>query len=236
MNGFGSQGGPRNGKNPVTYPFKSFDGKVTLYRQRSGSREFDINKDGVAHYGLYPDWIEDLRKIAGNQIVDDMARGSEAYLKMWERALGVRNQACRSRRGRFSRRGLGLARLGLGPEAFLRRAGQPTSRKGRLFRYCVKGRTTRVNAVFTPSGKVGLIARTAIGHTTAGKIGPGDKCLGSARQDEPLRQVLPHPPRRARRVVYRVRRGKIRYVAVATGSVAKSGKRLRAYLRRAGLR
>ena len=150
MNGFGAQGGPRNGKNPVTYPFKSFDGKVTLYRQRSGSREFDINKDGVAHYGLYPDWVEDLRKIAGKQIVDDMARGSEAYLMMWERALGVRNQACRSRRGRFSRRGLGSARLGLGPEAFLRRAGQPTLRKGRLYRYCVKGRRTRVNAVFTP--------------------------------------------------------------------------------------
>ena len=40
----------------------------------------------------------------------------------------------------------------------------------------------------------------------------------------------------SRRIVYRVRKGKIRYVAVATKSVAKSPKRLRAYLRLAGLR
>jgi hypothetical protein len=38
MNGFGAQGGPRNGPNPVKYPFKSFDGAVTLDRQRSGQR------------------------------------------------------------------------------------------------------------------------------------------------------------------------------------------------------
>ena len=89
MNGFGSQGGPRNGPNPVRYPFKSPDGKVTLERQTSGSRVFDINKDGVAHYGLYPDWLEDLRMLAGDEIVNDMARGAEAYLQMWERSVGV---------------------------------------------------------------------------------------------------------------------------------------------------
>ena len=238
MNGFGAQGGPRTGaKNPVTYPFKSFDGSVTLYRQRSGQREFDINKDGVAHYGLYPDWIEDLRKIAGNQIVEDMARGSEAYLHMWERAEGVRNQACRSRRGRFSRRGLGLAKLGRGPEAFLRGAGQPSARKGRVYRYCVDRRPKRkVVAVFTRAKKVGLIASTAIGHTTAGHIGPGDRSRrlrGKTRRFGKAYRI-----RRAgsRRIVYRVRKGRIRYVAVATRSVAKSPRRLRAYLRLAGLR
>ena len=51
--------------NPVSYPFKSFDGKVTVDHQVSGERSYDINTDGVAHYGLYPDWIEDLRMIAG---------------------------------------------------------------------------------------------------------------------------------------------------------------------------
>src|SRR3954451_18819403 len=30
MNGFGAQGAPRGGDNPVTYPFKSFDGRVTF--------------------------------------------------------------------------------------------------------------------------------------------------------------------------------------------------------------
>ena len=49
---------------------------------------FDINTDGVANYGLYPDWIEDLRHLAGDEIVNDMGRGAEAYLEMWERAAG----------------------------------------------------------------------------------------------------------------------------------------------------
>ena len=54
--------------------------------QHSGTRVYDVNTDGVDHYGLYPDWIEDLRKVAGNQIVDDMANGAEAYLQLWARA------------------------------------------------------------------------------------------------------------------------------------------------------
>ena len=43
--------------------------------------------DGVDHYGLHPDWVEDLRKVAGNQIVTDLANGAEAYLQMWQRAV-----------------------------------------------------------------------------------------------------------------------------------------------------
>ncbi len=55
-------------------------------RQVSGERTCDVNVDGVAHYGLFPDWIEDMRSIAGPEIVDDLANGAEAYLQMWERA------------------------------------------------------------------------------------------------------------------------------------------------------
>jgi microsomal dipeptidase-like Zn-dependent dipeptidase len=86
MNGFGSQGGPTNS---VTYPFQSYDGTVTFHKQRSGTRTYDINEDGVAHYGLYPDWIEDARKVAGTEgetLMQEMGRGAEAYLKTWERA------------------------------------------------------------------------------------------------------------------------------------------------------
>jgi microsomal dipeptidase-like Zn-dependent dipeptidase len=88
INGLHSQPVPRAGAaaNPVTYPFKSFDGGSTINRQVSGWRTYDINKDGVDHYGLYPDWIEDLRKVAGPAIVDDMANGAEAYLQMWARS------------------------------------------------------------------------------------------------------------------------------------------------------
>ena len=77
---------PRRAQNPVTYPYRTFDGGSVIDRQRSGTRLYDINTDGVAHYGLFPDYIEDLRHIAGDQIVDDLANGAEAYLQMWERA------------------------------------------------------------------------------------------------------------------------------------------------------
>jgi hypothetical protein len=70
----------------VKYPFRSFDGASTIHKQRSGTRTWDINTDGVDHYGLYPDWIEDLRQVAGGQIVEDMANGAEAYLQLWARA------------------------------------------------------------------------------------------------------------------------------------------------------
>ena len=98
MNGFGAQGLPRGAdtENPVSYPFKSFDGSTTLDRQTSGERQFDINVDGVAHYGLYPDWIEDLRMLAGDRIIRDMGRGAEAYLQMWSGLTGFRACAATS--------------------------------------------------------------------------------------------------------------------------------------------
>lgn len=87
-NGMGRLPGPRanNESNPVTYPFTSFDGSVTLDRHSSGERTWDVNTEGVANYGLVPDWIEDMRKVAGDAIVQDMAGGAEAYLRTWERA------------------------------------------------------------------------------------------------------------------------------------------------------
>ncbi|MBJ7471519.1 MAG: membrane dipeptidase, partial [Solirubrobacteraceae bacterium] len=87
-NGLGAQPGPRPGasEDPVTYPYTSFDGGTTMARQQAGTRSFDVNRDGVANYGLFPDYIEDMRGLAGDQIVDDMANGAEAYLQLWERA------------------------------------------------------------------------------------------------------------------------------------------------------
>jgi hypothetical protein len=94
INGLGAQGGPRAdaAQNPVRYPFRSFDGGTVFERQVSGTRTYDINADGVDHYGLYPDWVEDVRMVGGRQAVDDLANGAEAYLQVWERALGRRPQ------------------------------------------------------------------------------------------------------------------------------------------------
>ena len=67
----------------MTYPFTGLGG-VTVDQQVSGQRVYDINKDGVAHYGLYPDWIQDLRKVAG--------RHSDASSTTWRAA---RRPTCR---------------------------------------------------------------------------------------------------------------------------------------------
>ena len=240
MNGFGAQGHPREGApNPVQYPFKSFDGGVTFQRQRSGVREFDINKDGVAHYGLYPDWVEDLRKIAGDQIVEDMSRGAEAYLQMWERAAGVPRTHCLTPKAGFKPRGFRRLRLGQPPRAALMRAGQPL-RRTRAWTYCVKGKKNRkakVVTVFTGgSPKVGLVASTARRHTGRG-IGRGaraSRLRGTKRLGGGLR--VRRFGRRGAKLVYGVRAGRVRFVAVAARPVARSSKRLRAAVRLARLR
>ena len=239
MNGFGSQGGPRNPEdNPVEYPFKSFDGKVTLDQQRSGERVWDINTDGVAHYGLYPDWIEDLRMIAGDQIVEEMARGAEAYLQMWERAEGIRAPyRCGAGGGSFTSRALKRARLGQKPERLLKaRARQPVSR-GRAWTWCVREprRRAKVIAVFSKRGRVRMLLSTARSHHARG-VGAHAR-VGRIRGDRRFgRGLRVAPAGHGNRFVYGVRAGRTRYVGLAAEAIARKRGKLHRYLRSAGLR
>jgi len=158
INGLGSQGDPRGASvpNKVTYPFKGLGG-VTINKQVSGQRVYDINVDGVSHYGLYPDWIEDLRKQAGQSIVDDMARGPEAYLQMWERASGVTNDACRDPKVIKSESVVKGLKKGTSVQSVLLKAGQPHSRLGTKFAYCTKnskGAKVTHTVTFSSAGKV----------------------------------------------------------------------------------
>jgi microsomal dipeptidase-like Zn-dependent dipeptidase len=78
---------PDAATNPLRYPFRSYDGKVRFARQRSGTRTFDLNKDGVAHYGLMPDLIADVERRPGGARAAALLFGSaEAYLRTWEAA------------------------------------------------------------------------------------------------------------------------------------------------------
>lgn len=143
MNGFGAQGDPRgaDAPAPVTYPFTGLGG-VTVDRQRSGERVFDINTDGVAHYGLYADWVEDAQHVAGPDgaaLGADLARGAEAYLQTWERAWGLAPDSCRNPGLRMSVRAFTrAAEPGLRARALMQRVGQPWQRLGREFTYCAK--------------------------------------------------------------------------------------------------
>ncbi|MCX5129665.1 hypothetical protein [Streptomyces sp. NBC_00347] len=90
MNGFAWLPGPRAAAgNPVRYPFRSPDGGSVLDRQVTGSRLWDVNTDGGGtHYGLVPDWIEDIRVTGGQDVVDELMQGAEGYLRTWEGAGG----------------------------------------------------------------------------------------------------------------------------------------------------
>ncbi|MFJ3445341.1 discoidin domain-containing protein [Streptomyces sp. NPDC086081] len=85
MNGVGGWPAPRgaDAPNKVVYPFTSADGGSVIDRQTTGERTWDLNTDGAAHYGLVPDWIEDIRRVGGRDVVDDLMRGAESYLDTW---------------------------------------------------------------------------------------------------------------------------------------------------------
>lgn len=85
MNGVGGWPAPRgaDAPNPVKYPFRSTDGGSVIDKQVTGERTWDFNTDGAAHYGMVPDWIEDIRNVGGQKVVDDLFAGAESYLRTW---------------------------------------------------------------------------------------------------------------------------------------------------------
>jgi hypothetical protein len=239
MNGFSKSAGPLDEKHRIEYPFKSFDGGVTIHRQRSAERTFDINEDGIAHYGLFPDWIEGLRQLGGDAIVRDMANGAEAYLQMWERAVGVPGPRCRSRTSRLRERGVRRIHVGLAHRALLRQAGQPQTRRGRVWRWCLKRRRLsdkRITAVLTPRGRSALVATNARGQRAA-RIGAGDPLRRLRARTTPFgRGVWTRPAGRGTTFVYGSRRGRVSFAAVATRAATRTPAILRRYLRLGGIR
>ncbi len=240
--------------NQVTYPFDSLMGDTTVERQHTGMRTFDYPTEGVAHYGLYAEYMEEVRKIGGEQIADDLLRGPEAYLQMWERASGMfppggqaqasgepvpvaggeRNYAaapCLRARQRLNRTGLGSLRLGLDSASLLQSAGQPLQRN-RAWTYCVNGRRNAraaATAVLTPEGSVALVASDAAGHT-AKRIGPGAPARKLRGHAKPLGAGIWRAKLgRGTTAVWVVRGGTVRTVAGATGP-ARSRAGLREYL------
>ncbi len=88
--GFASQPGPRAdaATRPLRYPFRSYDGRVTFTRERTGTRTFDLNADGVAHYGLMADLVADMQQQrSSRRALPSLFRSAEAYLRTWQRAL-----------------------------------------------------------------------------------------------------------------------------------------------------
>jgi hypothetical protein len=60
---------------------------VTFGRERTGQRTFDLNTDGVAHYGLLPDLLADVeRRKRGREALALLAHSADAYVRTWRRA------------------------------------------------------------------------------------------------------------------------------------------------------
>jgi hypothetical protein len=251
MNGFASQGGPP--ATPITYPFQSpVDPAVTIHEQVSGERTFDYNVTGTAHYGLYPDWAEAVRIAGGPEIANDLANGAEAYLQMWERTVaasgpgpsgedpdragsGGDSRACAKWPRRFKPNGFGKRlRLGYSRAKALASAGEPRKRRGRAWVWCTRekrGHAKRVTALFD-GGRISLIARTGKGKAAGIKRGHGVRVLD--RRAEPAgKNLWTRAGSRGKVFFYRVRKGRVAFVGVASGVPGPA--ELRARLRRAGL-
>lgn len=250
-NGFHAQPGPRGADrpNPVTYPFKSLDGSITFDRQVSGQRVYDVNADGVAQYGLHPDWMQQLKLLAGEPIADDLMNGAEAYLQTWERAVGIPGPSCLTPPQRLARTGFGPLQLGRDYETTLRAAGQPSQRVANSFRWCstrgkAKGATSAGAAVvFDAAGKASFVVSTAAGKGRPRPPKPRAKDKARAGQLQKQRaQVKKLGPglfvdRRGNGgdLVWGYRKGKLRFTAVATPQIAGRAKFVRAALRDAGV-
>jgi hypothetical protein len=74
---------------PIWERATAMDGpNAPLTRSVAGRRDFDLNVDGVAHYGMLPDFLQDLRNLGLTE--DDLAplfRSAEDYIELWERCL-----------------------------------------------------------------------------------------------------------------------------------------------------
>jgi hypothetical protein len=245
MNGLSPQTGATSGgqgKERINYPFKSFDGNVTFKPEQWGFKTFNIDTDGVANYGLYADWLEAVRVNAGADgqvLMSDMFNGAEGYLQMWERASGVPATRCLPDHQAFTATGLGTTIvLGDTAERLLPRSGQPSSRPGRSYRYCIGAAGAAggsVSALFAPDNTVGLIAASAPG-IAAGGLWPGlpeTLLKGHAVLQTAGLWLGPTLPGGAR-YLYGTSSGRITYVGLAQSQETVSAAHLRDELRQAG--
>ena len=104
FNGLAGQPGPRfsgegkddacHGDDPrvpqsggVTYPFAPFGQTGRIGKSTAGVRAFNFNFDGLAHIGMLPDFIEDLRSLGLTATdLNPLFSSAEAYIQMWANA------------------------------------------------------------------------------------------------------------------------------------------------------
>jgi hypothetical protein len=223
MNGFGGPRNPTGGTDAeISYPFNSpIDKGVTFERQQSGTRTYDLNTDGIAHFGQWPDYTEAVRQDSGKTVIKDLKRGAESYLRMWERAVGIRGPHQKGKHGHLTAQGAKKMKLGMRPKRLLRSAGQPEKRK-RGWRWAVRrSGGSKIGAAFK-GNNVAMIATNARGYRAAG-VRPGDSASRLPNGADNLGDgVWVSDAAGNRRFAFGVRGGKVGFVAVGTGDVTGS--------------
>jgi hypothetical protein len=79
---------------PIYLQFSAMHGNNSpLTRFVLGVRDYDINTDGVAHIGMLPDFLQDLRNVGVSaEAVRGLFRSAEDYVSMWERIEEARSR------------------------------------------------------------------------------------------------------------------------------------------------
>jgi microsomal dipeptidase-like Zn-dependent dipeptidase len=94
----GDVGAPQSGQ--VAYPIRVFPGvgDYALEASKAGHRRFDINVDGYAHAGMFPDFVAELRAIGlTQQDLTPLFSSAEAYIALWEKVEGTKRPDCQPR-------------------------------------------------------------------------------------------------------------------------------------------
>jgi hypothetical protein len=62
-----------------------------MHRSKAGPiRDFDYNLDGLSHYGMLPDMLQDLRNVGlPPEVMDKFFKSAEGYIEVWERCVEI---------------------------------------------------------------------------------------------------------------------------------------------------
>ena len=100
INGFGGHSGPRDNPDElVQYPFQLFQGPgwgeqfsaagiqpITVDQLSiPNGRAWDVEIDGQSHYGMFPDFVEEIRLEGGEEGITALYNSAESYIQLWEK-------------------------------------------------------------------------------------------------------------------------------------------------------
>jgi microsomal dipeptidase-like Zn-dependent dipeptidase len=137
-------------KNRLQYPFTLAG--VTFGQQVSGQKIYDFNVDGLAHIGLFPDMIADMKQVGvTSQQLQPLFSSAQAYINMWTAVYKT-------------------------PAPNVTLSGVPTTPTGYLSRFTVttnNNQTTTSVPSISASGACSIISTTASGTTVQMTSGTG---------------------------------------------------------------